>query len=275
MTPEETSHHIAAQLAETGAAQRRQIAHIVRHLGEGRALDLLAKTQEIEAAGGMLTLDGTKRSRTLGGIFFRLVYETAPDIVRQLRQWQTMRRKRQAEASAVLQKAAAVGGKTLPIASATGDSQSFNVNEIVVLPPVEQVEGEQEPILKTVSNKEKREIVEKGCTVKITLVGRPEKVIDKDSYVKLSMRAKDVPALPKGLPTPAPISTQYVVVISARQWHQVAGALKDESDSLIVEGWPQVNKEAGNVAVFATSCTTKKLQQAKRAAQLVGAGATG
>lgn len=258
MTPEETSHHIAAQLAETGAAQRRQIAHIVGHLGEGRARALCQQAREIEAAGGMLTLDGKKR-RTLGGIFFRLVYESAPDMARQLRQWQTMRKKRQAEASAVLQKAAAAGG-ALPIASDT----KVTINQQATNPPVARSEDTKQVRIRT---NEKGSI----AIVKITLMGRPTKVIDKGEYIKLSMvSAETPPALPKGVPTPAPLATTYIVCIASRQWREVVEALKDEADSLIIEGWPQVNREKGNVAVFAMSCTTKKLQQQKRSAQLVG-----
>lgn len=263
MTLEETSHHIAAQLGETGAAQRRQIAHIVRHLGEGRARELCQQALDIQSAGGMLTLDGTKR-RTLGGIFFRLVYETAPDIARQLHQWQAMRKKRQAEASAVLK--AAAGGRALPIASATPESGYSNQSRIN--PPVARSEDTKQVRIRTTN--------EKGypAIVKITLMGRPTKVIDKGEYVKISMvSATTPPALPKGVPTPAPLATTYIVAISAKQWHQVAEAARDPEDALVIEGWPQINAQAGNVAVFAQSVTTKKLQAAKRSAQLVGAGA--
>lgn len=266
MTPDEISHHIAAQLAETGAAQRRQIAHIVKHLGPDRALELLAKVQQIESAGGMLTSDKMRR-RTPGGVFFHLVYKTAPDVARQARQWEAMRKKRQADASAVLQKAA-VHGETLPIASdhaENGDHPAAIKSQNAAKQPVEPVEETKKVRIRT---------NEKGCTVKITLVGVPTKVIDKGEYVKLSMvSASAPPALPKGLPTPAPLATSYVVVVSARQWKAVGESLaSDPEDKAIIEGWPVINKEAGTIAVYATSATTKKLQQAKRSAQLVGAG---
>jgi hypothetical protein len=72
MTTDELHSAIADQLAETEGLPRRQIRRAVRTLGEERARALLAETLAIEAAGGELLPDGSRR-RTPGGIFFRLV----------------------------------------------------------------------------------------------------------------------------------------------------------------------------------------------------------
>ena len=69
---------IAAALDETAAQPLRHIARIVRVLGEGRALALLAQAEAVEAQGGMTLPDG--RRRTTGGVFFRLAREqTSPE----------------------------------------------------------------------------------------------------------------------------------------------------------------------------------------------------
>jgi hypothetical protein len=52
-----------------------------------------------------------------------------------------------------------------------------------------------------------------------------------------------------------------------KQWNKVAEAIRDPEDTLIVEGFPQLDPETSCIAVFATNTTTKKLQQAQRQAQ--------
>ena len=67
-----TADTIADQLGETEELPRRQVRRVVRTLGEDRARALLAEALAIEAAGGELLPDGSRR-RTVGGLFFRLV----------------------------------------------------------------------------------------------------------------------------------------------------------------------------------------------------------
>jgi hypothetical protein len=78
------------------------------------------------------------------------------------------------------------------------------------------------------------------------------------------MRARTVPSLPRGLPTPPSTPTNYVVYIAAKQWRKVAEAIGDPEDVLIIEGFPQLDPETSSIAVFATNTTTKKLQMAQR-----------
>ena len=76
--PDPTAQRIAAALGETAAQPLRHIAAIVRVLGAERALALLEQALAVEARGGMLLPDGTRR--TPGGVFFRLAREQAtPD----------------------------------------------------------------------------------------------------------------------------------------------------------------------------------------------------
>lgn len=108
--------------------------------------------------------------------------------------------------------------------------------------------------------------IEKGqaSTVKITLIGRPGKVLDKGQFIVTVMESNKAPNLPKGLPTPNDISTKYAVYISTKQWNKVKEAIQDSEDTLIVEGFPKTDPEVSAIAVFATNVTTKKLQMAKK-----------
>jgi hypothetical protein len=65
-------HEIADRLGETSPQPVALIGRIVRRLGHVQAGALLDRTLAVEAEGGMLTSDGTRR-RTPGGVFFALV----------------------------------------------------------------------------------------------------------------------------------------------------------------------------------------------------------
>ncbi len=106
-----------------------------------------------------------------------------------------------------------------------------------------------------------------ATTVKITLIGRPGRIVEKADVVLTTMQNTKAPTLPKGLPVPPAEPTTYVVYIARKQWSKVAGAIQDADDKLIVEGYPAFEKRLGAVAVFATNVTTKNLQAAKREAQ--------
>ncbi len=71
MATEETVSTIAKALGESDEIPLGQIAGVVRALGDELCLKLLAETQQIEAKGGMMLPDNS-RKRTLGGVFFFL-----------------------------------------------------------------------------------------------------------------------------------------------------------------------------------------------------------
>ena len=58
---------IAAQLGETEQLPQRQIARALATLGEERVRALVARALTIEAQGGLMLPDGSRR-RTLGGV---------------------------------------------------------------------------------------------------------------------------------------------------------------------------------------------------------------
>jgi hypothetical protein len=105
-----------------------------------------------------------------------------------------------------------------------------------------------------------------ASTVKMTVIGHPGKVIDRGACVVTSLQSNKVSSLPKGVPTPPNAATTYTLYIASKQWRRVAEAIKDPEDTLIVEGFPQLDAQTGSIAVFVTTATSKKLQQAQRRA---------
>ena len=107
---------------------------------------------------------------------------------------------------------------------------------------------------------------EKGeaTTVKITLIGRPGRIVEKGGVVLTTMQGTRPPTLPKGLPAPPAEPTTYLVYIARKQWVKVAEALQASDDRLIVEGYPVFEKRLGAMVVLTTNVTTKNLQVAKR-----------
>lgn len=104
----------------------------------------------------------------------------------------------------------------------------------------------------------------KGQSVKITLVGRPGKIVERDTYITTIIEAGKLPPLPKGLPTPPATTASYMVYIAKRHWNRVAAAIAEPEDALIIEGVPLADREHGLYAVFALHVTTKSLQTALR-----------
>jgi hypothetical protein len=71
MATEDTVSTIAKALGESDEIPLGQIAGVVRSLGDELSLKLLEETQQIEAKGGMMLPDNS-RKRTMGGVFFYL-----------------------------------------------------------------------------------------------------------------------------------------------------------------------------------------------------------
>lgn len=100
----------------------------------------------------------------------------------------------------------------------------------------------------------------------MTLIGTLGKYVDKGTCVVGVMQhtGEKFPALPKGVPAPQPVTTNYVVYIGTKQWKNIAATVSDPEDALIVEGFPQIDAKTGAIAVFVSNVTSKKLQAAKR-----------
>jgi PHAX RNA-binding domain len=227
---QEVADLIAEQLGEQDQLPRATIWRSVNVLGIENALTFLKRAQEIDAAGGIMTQDGSRR-RTLGGVYFNLLHKEVPR-KKHARIFPPAARPPQQQ-------------KQTPVGLAWSErGQALD-------------EAEQERGIAT--------------TVKITIIGRPGRIIERGQCVVLSMQpAEKIPPLPAGLPLPplAKVSTtHYTVYVSTKQWRKVAEAMKDQEDVLIAEGWPLLDQERGAIAVYISNITTKKIQQAKKQAQ--------
>jgi len=229
---------IATALGETAPDPVGQIARAVERLGAERARVVLAQVQEVEARGGQMLPDGSRR-RTPGGLFFLLLRQSA-DVSRrdkvyifpQLFQQKTPR--------------VATGDST------TAASASVAWTDDTYRALAQQLQQHNRGRL---------------TAVKITVIGRPGAAVDQGQAVVLALTSEKVPDLPKGLPEP-PVGTRYTVFVARKPWTRVAEALAaDAEDAAIIEGYAALDPRVEGIAVYATSATTKRLQAAKRATQ--------
>jgi hypothetical protein len=228
-----TSQKIAAALGETEKAPLATIERLIKIIGEERAQALLDEALKVEAEGGMLTDDGSKR-RTPGGVFFKLAKNRTASRER----WLIFSSTRPTKPKP----------KPQPITWAESEHLS---NEALKLP-----KGE-------------------ASTVKVTIIGRPGRIIEKEGVVITSMQNSAPPSLPKALPKPPGDPTPYIVYISMKQWKKVRQSIQDNpEDKLIVEGYPVFDKRIGQhgaMTIYAQNTTTTLIQQARREAQKAAA----
>lgn len=218
---------IATQLGETAFAPRRQIQRIVAVLGVAKTQALLAEALAIEARGGLLLPDGSRR-RTTGGVFFHLV--KARVTARQ--RWLLFRR--------------------LPPSRAKGNQR------VPAEPPLTW--ASRLPAARAA-------LQQQGAIedVKIILVGRPGVVVARPNCVIAALSSTRGPSLPKGLPAIPETPTNYTVYIAHQHWARVAELMANSEDSLVIEGWAAYDPELEGIAVFATFVTTRLLRaQQKR-----------
>jgi hypothetical protein len=88
--------------------------------------------------------------------------------------------------------------------------------------------------------------------VKVTIIGRPGKIVERQGVIILGMRNSTPPALPKGVPAPPTQATSYLIFISQKQWQRVAAALQNPEDKLIIEGYPVMHPRFTSITVYAT-----------------------
>jgi hypothetical protein len=90
-------------------------------------------------------------------------------------------------------------------------------------------------------------------TMKITLTGRPGKVVDKGTYILTTMPTQKVPTLPRGLP-PIPadaVPPQTLVMVAKKQWAKVDAA--SAASILVLEGFALYEPAINGLAVLATT----------------------
>jgi hypothetical protein len=234
---------IAAQLGETERIPQQTIWRCVRVLGPERAQAFVTQAQEVEANGGMLSPDGS-RKRTLGGIFFYLVRTHVSDAeaVAINAMWRNKHQRK---------KLARGEGRITPRTPAPPP-----------LPPF--VWEEADPIIVEITAN-----VGAASTVKGTIIGRPSQVVERHGVVVLALHSTKPPTLPKGLPPVPSAPTTYMIVVQQKQWNKIREAMQNANDALIVEGYPVHEPRFAGTTVYTTQVTTKALQAAKRKEQTV------
>jgi len=237
------TQEIATQLGETERGPLGQVGRVVGRLGADRARTFLARTQEIEAAGGLMLPDGS-RQRTPGGVFFHLV--RADDTLS--RDDRVSIFPPQFGRNGRTKAAGTTATPATPAPPAPALSSAWADNDYQRVMAALQHE------------------IGRATTVKITVIGRPGVAVEQGQAVALALTSEKVPDLPKGLPEP-PAGTRYTVFVARKQWAKVAEALAaDAEDTAIIEGYAALDPCAESIAVYATSATTKRTQAAKRAA---------
>jgi hypothetical protein len=238
-----TAAAIAAQLGETVSGPRATIWRVVRTIGPERAQAFVAQALEVEANGGMMLPDGS-RKRTLGGIFFYLVRTQVSDAeaVAINVMWRSKHQRK---------KLARGEGRITPRTPAHPP-----------LPPF--VWEDAAPIIAALISH-----IGEASTVKTTIVGRPSQVVERQGVIILAFRSTKTPTLPKGLPPLPSTPTTYMIFIQQKQWNKVQAAMQNADDALIVEGYGVHAPHFAGITVYATQVTTKALQAAKRKEQPV------
>jgi PHAX RNA-binding domain len=207
---------------------RLLLSQVLRTLGQDRTRAMLTATLEQEAAGGMLTNDGTRR-RTPGGTFFQLVRQQArPHERRRLfPQHAPQHSQGPPQAPAVL----------------TWEEASTIIETLATEPPGE------------------------ARTMKLTLIGRPGKVETRGQAVMFRMQGKPPGSLPRGLPPmPSTPALTWTVMVALRQWQRVQDSLAaHQEDQLIIEGYPAM--QGSQHVLLAQSCVSMLQQRAQKQAR--------
>lgn len=211
---------------------RRELQAVVDILGPERAQAFMRQALELEAQGGMMTAN-EKRRRSPGGVFFHLIKE---QITKEERKaiFPAGRKPKTKKKSGVAATAKA------PVPAMTWDEAKQLIAQAV------------------------RETGE-ARTVKLTLIGRPLKVIQQKDCVVVSMKGREPKTLPKGLPpVPEGSAITWAVFIVNKQWVKVKESIEQNAgDALIIEGYPIVGK-GGVAAVMATNCKSVLMERAGR-----------
>jgi hypothetical protein len=258
------SKRIADALGETQAQPRRQIKQIVALCGEDFAEDLLAETQRIEADGGMMTGDGSRR-RSPGGVFFHLARQQMTSEQKKQVFW-TKRKKKKKQPPANSNPAS---GEQSPAAMSP---DSAPVPEKTPQPPAKSRKPAPPPPLPALRWRDRDPLlpglIDAAGTVTqatLTLRGRPGRVTLAGDLVLLAFKHEVLlTRLPDGVPTPDGV-TRYYLLASAALWPPVVQALEaDPRDELIAAGPCLYDAEHEAVILLAHSLTTHALQHGRK-----------
>lgn len=204
---------------------------VITTLGLERARAFLEETRRMEAAGGMVTKNEQRR-RTPGGVFFQLIKD------------QVTKEERKA---------------IFALEQKKKKKKKRNVAKLSEQRPLMTWEEAKQLIAQALKT------TGEARTVKVTLIGRPLKVIQQKDCVVVSLKGREPKTLPKGLPpVPEGSAITWAVFIVTKQWNRVKESIEaNENDQLIIEGYPIVGK-GGIAAVMTTNCKSVLMERAQR-----------
>src|SRR5262249_48952451 len=111
------------------------------------------------------------------------------------------------------------------------------------------------------------------CRMKVTLIGRPQQVVERDTYVAFKLTGTAPPSLPKGLPKAPPTPLSWIVMVNTKQWAKVRASLDAKpATKAIIEGYPCMQATAHRPR--APPGTPTAVQHARRGAAEAGARTT-
>ncbi len=211
---------IAERLEETDVTPRRMLADLVRVAGIDFAQNVLGKTIEIEARGGMLTKEGDRR-RTIGGVFFHLAREQLSDDEEKRRAVFNARWLKRKEY-----------GMELPEFEITKRRHVFQ--------HLAQDSGSI-----------------RDCTVR--LIGRPQNPVigDEEVILEMSHEARNASA-PRGIPEPHGQDARHLVIMRRDEWEEVEAALEKEPERWLSISGRWSFDEDKRIVVSADKITTQK-----------------
>jgi hypothetical protein len=245
--PKDVLNNLVAEItSQLNEPARVLIRRIVIVIGVERAKALLQQTLDIEAAGGKMTLDGTRR-KTPGGVFISLARAQAAS---------AKERKRMLDPHQPPK-------PVTPAAPDIAESSTPAPPQENVAPPALTWEEAKQFVTQALQS------IGEAKTVKLTLIGRPSKVVQQQTCVVVAMKGKEPPSLPKGLPTPpANSAITWAVFIANKQWNAVKDSIiGNPEDNLIVEGYPIIDPKSSASVVLVTSCKSVMQERAQREAK--------
>jgi hypothetical protein len=138
-----------------------------------------------------------------------------------------------------------------------------------IFPHLQKAEVPPPPTLEEIQQAISEASQQKGeaSTVKITITGRPGKIVEKGQVVITSLKSTKAPSLSKVLPKPPEDPMTYIVFIAKKQWDKVKDSIKNPDDKLIVDGYPVLDKrigQSGTMTIYAQHVRSMLMEQAQR-----------
>ena len=221
---EQVTQEIAKRLKETHSGPVHQIRLIVTLMGAEFARQTLEEALSVEAAGGMLTADQTRR-RTPGGVFFHLAK-----------------------------------GKMPPDKRAIIFPPSGQLNRIPPVPWEQRIPL----VNKVLAAAAEGQIGELSSLPRLTLVGRPGAVIRDEHTVAFEMRqelSSDL-TFARGIPHPPQLTLSFLVVAGREQYERVEKAVrKNERERIAIEGICMLDPDLNVILVLPVILTTRSAQK--------------